>query len=450
MRLSFWRSRKSRKACAAGHDMDQKENEDMKKIPFVTKDQLEEIIKEYPTPFHLYDEKGIRSNIKELKEAFSWNEGFKEYFAVKATPNPFLIDILREYGCGCDCSSYTELMLSEAIGARGEDIMFSSNDTPAEEYQYADKLGAIINLDDITHIDFLERTIGRIPETISCRYNPGGLFKISNDIMDNPGDSKYGMTTEQLFEAFHILKGKGVKEFGIHAFLASNTVTNEYYPMLAKVLFETAVRLQKETGVHIKFINLSGGIGIPYSPDQEPNDIRAIGDGVRRVYEEVLVPAGMGDVAIYTELGRFMMGPYGCLVTRAIHEKHTHKEYVGVDACAVNLMRPAMYGAYHHITVMGKEDAPHSFKYDVTGSLCENNDKFAIDRMLPKIDIGDLLVIHDTGAHGFAMGYNYNGKLRSAEVLLREDGSAQLIRRAETPADYFATFNCFKIGEKLL
>ncbi len=422
----------------------------MKKEPFVTREQLDEIVKEFPTPFHLYDEKGIRENVKALKEAFSWNSGYKEYFAVKATPNPFLIDILKEYGCGCDCSSYTELMLSDAVGVRGEDIMFSSNDTPPEEYVLADQLGAIINLDDITHIDFLEETIGHIPETISCRYNPGGLFKISNDIMDNPGDSKYGMTTEQIEEAFRILKSKGAKEFGIHAFLASNTVTNDYYPMLAKVLFEQAVRLQKATGVHIKFINLSGGIGIPYTPDQEPNDIRVIGDGVRRVYEEVLVPAGMGDVAIYTELGRYMMAPYGCLVTTAIHEKHTHKEYIGVDACAVNLMRPAMYGAYHHITVMGKEDWPCDHKYDVTGSLCENNDKFAIDRMLPEIEMGDYLVIHDTGAHGFSMGYNYNGKLKSAEVLLQEDGSAKLIRRAETPADYFATFDCFEIGKKLL
>jgi len=423
----------------------------MKKETFVTKAQLDEIIKEYPTPFHLYDEKGIRENAKALRDAFAWNKGFKEYFAVKATPNPFLINILREYGCGCDCSSYTELMLSEAIGAVGEEIMFSSNATPAEEFAYADKLGAIINLDDFTHIDFLEKTIGHIPETISCRYNPGGLFKISNDIMDNPGDAKYGMTTEQLFEAFKVLKAKGAKEFGIHAFLASNTVTNEYYPMLAKVLFELAVELQKETGAHIKFINLSGGIGIPYRPDQESNDIMAIGEGVRQVYEEVLVPAGMGDVAIYTELGRFMMGPYGCLVTKAVHEKHTYKEYIGCDACAVNLMRPAMYGAYHHITVMGKENEPCDHMYDVTGSLCENNDKFAIDRMLPKIDMGDTLVIHDTGAHGYAMGYNYNGKLKSAEVLLCEDGTTKLIRRAEKPSDYFATFDCFEeLKEKLL
>lgn len=422
----------------------------MEKKPFVSKEKLEEIIKEFPTPFHLYDEKGIRKNAKALKEAFAWNPGYKEYFAVKATPNPFLIQILKEYGCGCDCSSFTELMLSDAIGMKGEDIMFSSNDTPVEEFRLADRLGAIINLDDITHIEFLEKAIGHIPETISCRYNPGGVFKITNDIMDHPGDAKYGMTTEQITDAFRILKEKGAKEFGIHAFLASNTVTNEYYPMLAEVLFQTAVRLKEETGVHIKFINLSGGIGIPYHPDQEPNDIRVIGEGVRKVYEEVLVPEGMGDVAIYTELGRFMMGPYGCLVTKAIHEKHTHKEYIGVDACAVNLMRPAMYGAYHHITVMGKENEPCDHKYDVTGSLCENNDKFAIDRMLPKIDKGDLLVIHDTGAHGFAMGYNYNGKLKSAEILLHEDGSFEMIRRAETPRDYFATFDCFPVFEKLL
>ncbi len=416
----------------------------MKKEAFVTKEQIEEIVKTYPTPFHIYDEKGIRRNAQALKEAFAWNKGFKEFFAVKATPNPFLIDILREYGCGCDCSS-----LTDAMGIKGEDIMFSSNDTPAEEFEYAAKIGATINLDDISHIEFLEKTIGRLPETISCRYNPGGLFKITTDIMDNPGDAKYGFTTEQLFEGFRILREKGVKHFGIHAFLASNTVTNEYYPTLAKTLFEVAVQLKKETGADIRFINLSGGIGIPYRPDQEPNDIMAIGEGVRKVYEEVLVPAGMGDVAIYTELGRFMMGPYGHLVVKAIHEKHTHKEYIGVDACAVNLMRPAMYGAYHHITVLGKETAPCDHKYDITGSLCENNDKFAVDRMLPKIDTGDYLVIHDTGAHGFSMGYNYNGKLKSAELLLQEDKTVRLIRRAETPKDYFATFDCFDIYNKL-
>ena len=421
----------------------------MNKKPFVTKEQLDEITAKFPTPYHLYDEKGIRDNAKAVKEAFAWNKGYREYFAVKACPNPTLIQNMKEYGCGCDCSSMTELMLSKAMGCKGADIMFSSNATPAEEYQYAAKLGAIINLDDITHIDFLEKAIGYIPETISCRYNPGGLFKISNDIMDNPGDAKYGMTTEQLFEAFKILKAKGAKKFGIHAFLASNTVTNEYYPMLAKVLFEVAVKLEKETGADIEFINLSGGVGIPYKPDQEPNDIRVIGEGVRKVYEEVLVPAGMGDVALYTEMGRFMTGPYGCLVTKAIHEKHTYKEYIGCDACAVNLMRPAMYGAYHHITVMGKEDQLCDHKYDITGSLCENNDKFAIDRMLPKIDMGDYLVIHDTGAHGYAMGYNYNGKLKSAEILLKEDGSFEMIRRAETPRDYFATLDCFPIYNKI-
>ena len=421
----------------------------MSKTPFTTKEKLEEIAKVHPTPFHLYDEAGIRKNAENLKKAFAWNKGFKEYFAVKATPNPFLINILRKYGCGCDCSSVTELMLSKAIGAVGDDIMFSSNDTPPAEFKYADDLGAIINLDDITHIDILEKTLGYLPKKLSCRYNPGGYFSIANNIMDNPGDAKYGMTTEQLFEAFKIMKSKGVEEFGIHAFLASNTVTNEYYPTLAKTLFEVAVKLKEETGAHIKFINLSGGIGIPYRPDQDGNDIFEIGKGVEKVYNEVLVPAGMDDVAIYTELGRFMLAPYGALVTRAINEKHTHKEYIGVDACAVNLMRPAIYGAYHHITVMGKENAPCDHKYDVTGSLCENNDKFAIDRMLPEIDMGDLLFIHDTGAHGFAMGYNYNGKLKSAEILLKEDGSFDLIRRAETPADYFATFDCFDFYKKV-
>ena len=420
----------------------------MSKTPFVTKEQVCEIAKTYPTPFHLYDEKGIRENARAVKEAFAWNPGFKEYFAVKATPNPFLIDILREYGCGCDCSSLTELMLSKAMGVTGSDIMFSSNDTPAEEYAYAAKVGAIINLDDITHIEFVEKILGKLPETMSCRYNPGGVFQMSNGIMDNPGDAKYGFTTEQMFEGYRILKEKGVKHFGMHAFLASNTVTNEYYPMLAKQLFELAVKLEKETGADISFINLSGGVGIPYLPDQEPNDIRKIGEEVRKVYEEVLIPAGMGDVAIYTEMGRFMMGPYGQLVTRAIHEKHTHKEYIGVDACAVNLMRPAMYGAYHHITVLGKEEAPCDHKYDITGSLCENNDKFAVDRMLPEIEEGDYLVIHDTGAHGYAMGYNYNGKLKSSELLLKEDGSVKLIRRAETPRDYFATLDCFDIYNK--
>lgn len=412
------------------------------KTPFITKKQADEIIKEYPTPFHLYDEKGIRENARKLHQAFAWNPGFREYFAVKATPNPTILKILKEEGCGTDCSSLTELMMSEKMGFFGDEIMFSSNDTPAEEFIYAKKLNATINLDDFTHIEFLEKTAG-IPEKICCRYNPGGTFSISTTIMDNPGDAKYGMTKEQILKAYAVLKDKGVKTFGMHSFLASNTVTNEYYPTLAKILFEVAVEVKEKTGVKLSFINLSGGVGVPYTPDKEPNDIMAIGEGVKKAYEEILVPAGLGDVAIYTELGRFMLAPYGHLVTTAIHEKHTHKEYIGVDACAVNLMRPAMYGAYHHITVLGKEQEPCDHKYDITGSLCENNDKFAIDRMLPKIDIGDVLVIHDTGAHGFAMGYNYNGKLKSAEILLREDGSTRLIRRAETPEDYFATIKDF-------
>lgn len=421
----------------------------MEKKPFVTKEKIEEIVQKYPTPFHIYDEKGIRENAAKVKQAFAWNKGFKEFFAVKATPNPFLINILREYGCGVDCSSMTELMLSHAIGCKGEDIMFSSNDTPAEEFKYAREIGATINLDDFTHIDFLEKVAG-IPETISCRFNPGGYFSIANSIMDNPGDAKYGFTKEQIIEGFKILKAKGAKRFGIHAFLASNTVTNDYYPELARILFELAVEIRDKTGCDIKFINLSGGVGIPYKPDAEPNDIIAIGEGVHKVYDEVLTANGMGDVAIYTEMGRFMLGPYGGLVTKATHEKHTYKEYIGVDACACNLMRPAMYGAYHHITVLGKENEPCDHKYDVTGSLCENNDKFAIDRMLPKIDMGDYLFIHDTGAHGFSMGYNYNGKLRSAEILLREDGSFELIRRAETPQDYFRTFDCFDILDSII
>lgn len=417
------------------------------KKPFVTLEQVQEMVKKYPTPFHLYDEKGIRENARRIKQAFAWNPGFHEYFAVKACPNPRLLQILKEEGFGCDCSSYTELLMSEAVGQVGEDIMFSSNVTPAEDFALAAKLGAIINFDDITHIDFFEK-IAPFPETMSCRYNPGGDFKIENEIMDTPQDAKYGMTRPQLTEAYRKLMSKGVKHFGLHAFLASNTVANEYYPVLARLLFQTAVELHEETGAHIAFINLSGGVGIPYRPEQNANDIMAIGEGVRKAYEEVLVPAGMDDVAIYTEMGRFVMGPYGCLVAKCLHHKHTHKEYVGLDACAANLMRPAMYGAYHHITVLGKEDAPCDHKYDVTGGLCENNDKFAIDRMLPEIDDGDYLVIHDTGAHGFAMGYNYNGKLRSAEVLLREDGTTELIRRAETPEDYFATLDVTGVFKK--
>lgn len=410
------------------------------KIPFVTKEQLEDIASRYATPFYLYDEKGIRETARRVNKAFSWNKGFKEYFAVKATPTPGILKILHEEGCGADCSSYTEILMADAVGFKGDEIMFSSNDTPAEDFQLARKLNATINLDDITHIDFLER-VADIPDTVCCRYNPGGHFAIANNIMDNPGDAKYGMTREQLTEAYKRLMAKGVKHFGLHAFLASNTVTNDYYPELARILFKVAVELKEETGASIEFINLSGGVGIAYRPGQPQNDIMEIGEGVRRAYEEVLVPAGMGNVRLYTEMGRYMLAPYGALVSRVIHQKHIYKEYIGLDACAANLMRPAIYGAYHHITVMGKENAPCDHKYDVTGGLCENNDKFAIDRMLPEINIGDLVFIHDAGAHGFAMGYNYNGKLRSAELLLKEDGSVEMIRRAETPADYFATFD---------
>ena len=414
------------------------------KKPFVTLEQLQEIVKQYPTPFHLYNERGIRENARALNRAFCWNPGFQEHFAVKATPNPQILKILREEGCGVDCSSLTELLMCQRCGFSGEEIMFSSNDTPAEEFALAHQLGATINLDDITHIDFLKNTIGTIPKKISCRYNPGGVFTLGESkegfqVMDNPGDAKYGLTRPQMAQAFTRLKELGAEEFGIHAFLASNTLSNDYYPALAAILFRTAVELKEETGCRITFINLSGGVGVPYRPEQPANDIAVIGEGVRRAYEEILVPAGMGDVAIHTELGRFMLAPYGHLVTRVLHQKHIYKEYIGVDACAANLMRPAIYGAYHHITVMGREDAPADHKYDVTGSLCENCDKFAVDRMLPEINTGDLLVIHDTGAHGHAMGYQYNGRLRSAEILLQEDGSTRLIRRAETPEDYFAT-----------
>lgn len=412
----------------------------MEKKPFITLEQAQRIIEDVPTPFHIYDEKGIRENARRLQKAFAWNKGFREYFAVKATPNPYLMQILQQEGCGMDCSSYTELMLCEACGITGHDIMFSSNVTPAEDMKKAYDMGAIINLDDFTHVEFLERVAG-IPETICCRYNPGGEFALNNAIMDTPGEAKYGMTKQQMKDAWRILMQKGAKRFGIHAFLASNTVANEYYPKLARILFELAVELHRETGAEVAFVNLSGGVGVPYRPDQQATDIMAVGEGVRQAFEAVMVPAGLGDVAIYTELGRFMLAPYGHLIATVLHQKHIYKEYAGLDACAANLMRPAMYGAYHHITVLGKEDAPCDHRYDVTGGLCENNDKFAIDRMLPAIEIGDIVAIHDTGAHGFSMGYNYNGKLRSAEVLLKEDGTHQLIRRAETPEDYFATFD---------
>ena len=426
------------------------------KQPFASKSQLEALAERYPTPFHLYDEAGIRRNAEAVREAFSWNPGFREYFAVKANPNPALIDILKEYGCGVDCSSDTELMIADALGLQGHDIMFSSNDTPAEDFRLARKLGAIVNFDDISHIPFFEEVAGPIPETVSCRFNPGGLFQLANGIMDNPGDSKYGMTTDQLFEAFRMLRDRGAKTFGIHAFLASNTVTNEYYPKLARILFELAVELQEQTGCHVGFVNLSGGVGVPYKPNQTANDIRAIGEGVRAAYEDILVPAGMDDVKIFAEMGRFMMAPYGCLVTRAIHEKRIYKDYIGVDANACDLIRPAMYGAYHHITVVGQPGGPDKTHaeadrvYDVTGNLCENNDKFAVDRALPEVEQGDLLVIHDTGAHGYSMGYNYNGRLRHAEVLLQQDGGDRLIRRAETPADYFATLDVLPEGRTLL
>jgi len=420
----------------------------MEKKPFVTKSQIEEIAASHHTPFYIYDEKGIRENCKRVKEAFAWNKGFNEFFAVKATPNPYILDIINDYGFGFDCSSEAELILADAVGGP---IMFSSNDTPAREYALCANLGGIINLDDITHIPFLEQILGpQFPETMSCRYNPGGVFKLSNGIMDNPGDSKYGMTKEQLIDAYTQLKAHGVKKFGIHAFLASNTVTNEYYPTLAGQLFELVVEIAEKVGIEFAFVNLSGGVGIGYRPEDSQNDIMAIGEGVRKQFERVLVPAGMGDVAIYTEMGRFMLAPYGMLITKAVHEKHIYKEYIGVDACAANLMRPAMYGAYHHITVLGKENEPCDHKYDVSGSLCENNDKFAIDRMLPKIDKGDYLAIHDAGAHGFAMGYNYNGRLWCAELLLKEDGSVEEIRRAETLNDYFATFDNTKYAKKLI
>ena len=380
--------------------------------------------------------KGFVKRLAILKKLFPGTTGF----AVKATPNPFLLKILQEEGCGVDCSSLTELMMSEACGFHGSDIMFSSNVTPEEDMRLAYKLGAYINLDDFTHIEWLDRLTG-VPETIFCRYNPGGHFMLDNQIMDHPGDAKYGMTKQQMIDGFRLLMKKGAKRFGIHAFLASNTVTNDYYPELARTLFQLAVELRDTTGADIQYINLSGGIGVAYRPEQEENDIFAIGDGVRKAFEEVLVPAKMEDVSIFTELGRFMLAPHGLLISKVLHEKHIYKEYVGLDACAANLMRPAIYGAYHHITVLGKEDAPCDHQYDVTGGLCENNDKFAIDRMLPKINIGDYVAIHDTGARGFSMGYNYNGKLRSAELLLKEDGSVQMIRRAETPADYFATFD---------
>ena len=421
----------------------------MEKKSFLTLEKAREIAKSIPTPFHIYDENGIRENARALKAAFAWNPGFKEYFAVKAPPNPYILQLLLEEGCGCDCSSYTELILANAVGATGKNIMFSSNVTPEQDMRKAYELGAYINLDDATHVEFLHRVAGAVPETVCLRYNPGGSFSLGNTIMDMPGHAKYGMTEDQMANAMVRLMKLGTKHFGIHAFLASNTTTNEYYPELAANLFRLAVRLHKATGAHIAFVNLSGGVGVDYRPEQPKCDIAAIGDGVRQQYEAILTPEGMDDIAIFTELGRFMLAPYGHLVSTVLHQKHIYREYIGLDACAADLMRPAMYGAYHHITVLGKEDAVLDHVYDVTGGLCENNDKFAIERSLPQIDIGDILVLHDTGAHGHSMGYNYNGKLRSAEVLLRPDGSFKLIRRAEKPADYFATldFSEFDLSE---
>ncbi|HFI0938655.1 TPA: diaminopimelate decarboxylase [Streptococcus suis] len=411
----------------------------MTKTPFVSKEVLETITEQFPTPFHLYDEKGIREKARALNAAFSWNKGFKEYFAVKATPTPAILKILQEEGCGVDCATDVEVLMSEKLGFK--DIMFTSNDTQAQEFVYARKVGATINLDAYEHIEFLKNVAG-IPETVCLRYNPGGVFSLGTDIMDHPEESKFGMTKDQLMKGYKELKELGVKEFGIHAFLASNTVTNDYYPVLARQLFELALEIREETGVTLDFINLSGGIGVNYRPEQEPNDIAVIGEGVRKVYEEILTPAGMEHIKIFTELGRFMLAPHGHLITKVLHRKETYRTYIGVDASAANLMRPAFYGAYHHITNITRPDAPIEV-VDVAGSLCENNDKFAVNRELPRAEVGDTLVIHDSGAHGFSMGYNYNGRLRSSEILLQEDGTARMIRRAETPEDYFATIYGF-------
>lgn len=425
------------------------------KQPFVTKERIEALAELYPTPFHLYDEAGIRKTVEGLLSAFSWNEGFREYFAVKANPNPAILRLLAEYGCGFDCATQTELMLAEAVGARGQRIMFSSNQTPAADFQLAARLGAYVNFDALGMIDFYEQATGRLPEIVCLRANPGGDFEGTNTIFDTPEASKFGMTPSQLTAACQTLVARGVREVGLHALLSGNTHGNSYYPALARLLFDEAVRLHRQTGIRVAFVNLSGGIGIPYSPEDEPCDILAIGDSVREAFEELLVPAGMGDVALFTELGRFVTGPHGCIVTRALHLKHTYHDYVGVDACAADLLRPAMYGAYHHVTVVGqtgglnKMQAPATHVYDVVGGLCENNDRFANDRALPEVEVGDLLVIHDTGAHGRSMGYNYNGRLRSAEVLLHSDGSSELIRRAETPSDYFATLDVTAFAAQL-
>ncbi len=407
-----------------------------KKIPF-NKDQIEEIIKKYPTPFHIYDEAAIVKNVRKFIKAFSWNEGFKEYYAVKACPNPSILKLLREQGCGTDCSSLPELVLSDMAGITGENIMFSSNETPLPEYVKAKELGAIINIDDITHVDFIHKNIG-LPELVSFRYNPGPE-RTGNAIIGNPVEAKYGLTKEQLFTGYKMLQERGVKRFGLHTMVASNELNPEFFVETARSLFQLARDIHNKLGIKLEFVNMSGGFGIPYKPEQTALDIDYISGKIKALYDEMIVPAGLHPLKLFTECGRLITGPYGYLVTTAIHEKHIYKDYIGLDACMANLMRPALYGAYHHITVMGKENAACDHKYDIVGSLCENNDKFAIDRMLPEINIGDRIVIHDTGAHGYSMGFNYNAKLRSAELLLHADGSVDMIRRAETIDDYLAT-----------
>ena len=418
--------------------------------PFVTKEQLEDIARSYPTPFYLYSERLIRERARALYDAFSWNEGFKEYFAVKATPNPRIVSILAEEGCGCDCATGTELLLADACGVSGHDVMLSSNDTPAEDYRLARDMGALVNFDSFDMLAFWRDNVGPFPETVCCRFNPGGEFESANGIIGSPKDSKFGMTREQVERAFEELAAQGVRHFGLHAFLASNTLGDDYYPRLAEQLFSLAAELSGRLGVHVAFCDLSGGVGVAYEPDQRPCDISAIGEGVREAFERILVPAGMGDLRVMSELGRWLLAPAGALVTRVIHEKRTYKDYLGVDACAANLLRPMMYGAYHHVTVMGREDEPAARTYNVTGGLCENGDQFAWDRALPECGVGDLLFVHDAGAHGHSMGFNYNGRLRSAELLLGEDGAVSLIRRAETPADYFATLDVTPEGRAIL
>ncbi len=399
---------------------------------------LREIIKKFPTPFHIYDEKKIKENFRQLKKTFSWAPNFREHFAVKATPNPHIVKILAEEGAGTDCSSLAELFLSEMAGVVGEKIILTSNDTPAEEFKKAIELGAIINLDDITHIDFLEKNAG-FPKILSFRYNPADIMNEGNEIIGKPAEAKYGLTREQIFSAYEISKNRGVKRFGLHTMVASNELETKTFLYTAKIMFELAAEIKNRLGINFEFINLGGGFGIPYRPEEKPVNFQEIGEGIRELFNEIILPAGMEKICIATESGRAMTGNAGWLVSTVLHEKNTYKNYIGLDSCMANLMRPALYGAYHHITILGKENFPHDKIYDVTGSLCENNDKFAIDRNLPKIEIGDILVIHDTGAHGHAMGFNYNGKLRSAELLLKENGEIKLIRRAETLDDYFST-----------